>query len=500
MKTDKDFLRQATARISREGKQGHWREAVATLQQLVAGSCRLDVVVVNAVLAACDRSRVSWAWVLRKLAELPTQGFSASVSTLNTVISSCGHGRAWHVVQQLLHEEMAKLELPADILSINAAATACERVGRWSFAVHLLLRAAAKSQQRVDVITFAAALSACEKGAAVAQGDRCWEMAAEILTMQELHGLQGNLVACNAAVSACSAVYGSAKANSGESSDSAGSQLRNSCAKWEEAMLLKTRAGLACLKQDVVTTNAAISGCMRGHQWLRGLAILDTIEHTSIQPDVIGYSAAFSECELPSHWITGQCLLNSLLACSGEVDLVACGALLGACQDGSAWERCADRLLLFMANGVPANILCWSAASSAAESAGRWTFALQVQQASCSGSWSRRRELTVVSCTAQIRACQLGAQWRQAAQVLLAMEEGTLSANELSYEAAARACEGEGRFQTLLSLLYDVRKRVIPARRSGRCAPRARFRAPITGTQTTANPAILLPAPLRRRR
>jgi pentatricopeptide repeat domain-containing protein 1 len=53
---------------------------------------------------------------------------------------------------------------------------------------------------------------------------------------------------------------------------------------------------------NIISLNAAIASCEKGHQWLLALHFLQCSRWTSMRPDVISYSSVLSACATQGQW------------------------------------------------------------------------------------------------------------------------------------------------------------------------------------------------------
>ena len=53
---------------------------------------------------------------------------------------------------------------------------------------------------------------------------------------------------------------------------------------------------------NIISLNAAIASCEKGHQWLLALHFLQSTRWTSLRPDVISYSSVLSACATQGQW------------------------------------------------------------------------------------------------------------------------------------------------------------------------------------------------------
>ena len=67
--------------------------------------------------------------------------------------------------------------------------------------------------------------------------------------------------------------------------------------RWQLALQLMQYMRWHGFWPDVISFNAAITGCERGQAWEWALQLLEEMQRSMRDPDVISYSAAISACE-----------------------------------------------------------------------------------------------------------------------------------------------------------------------------------------------------------
>ncbi|CAK0838683.1 unnamed protein product [Prorocentrum cordatum] len=66
------------------------------------------------------------------------------------------------------------------------------------------------------------------------------------------------------------------------------------------------------LELNVISYNAGISACAKGHQWQRALALLSEMWEAALEPNVVSFSAGISACEKGEQWQRALALLSEM--------------------------------------------------------------------------------------------------------------------------------------------------------------------------------------------
>jgi pentatricopeptide repeat domain-containing protein 1 len=160
-----------------------------------------------------------------------------------------------------------------------------------------------------------------------------------------------------------------------------------------ESSILQSVSVLASWDRNVITYSAAVRACEKGEQRRPALGLLEVMQQSSVVPNVITYNAAVSAFEKGEQWRQAFRLL----------------ALSRAPAGGLHPQRCT------MAAGT------WSFGGDAAV------------KPTTPGQGFGIPSLTR-------RACGEGAQWQQALDLLVVMQQLGLVPNAIAYNATVSAC------------------------------------------------------------
>ena len=99
------------------------------------------------------------------------------------------------------------------------------------------------------------------------------------------------------------------------------------------------------VEPTVVCFNAAIDACARGGDWMRALALLDTMIEAGIQPNNTSFNSTLWALERSGEWYSASTLLETMgdarhsCLCCGSMDL-ACVLVVRLRVPASERSRC----------------------------------------------------------------------------------------------------------------------------------------------------------------
>eukprot|EP00438_Fugacium_kawagutii_P000277 Skav206174 [mRNA] locus=scaffold3494:124406:139670:+ [translate_table: standard] len=187
---------------------------------------------------------------------------------------------------------------------------------------------------------------------------------------------------------------------------------------WEEE---SERQVLGRVPPNLISYNAVISSCERGHPWHVALEILEQLPGAKLQPDVISYSvlelcasAAISACEKGRQWRAAVAVFGTMLA----------DQVISACENGRQWRQALHVFDAIATARLDPSIISFNATMSACEKAQQWQVALNLFQLIPDFCL----EPDVISHHAAIGALEKGGQWQQALSLFHA-QPGSASQN-----------------------------------------------------------------------
>ena len=194
-----------------------------------------DVITYNAAMSACEGCSL-WQMALVIFDGLGEDAVEPDVISFNTTISSCGLAKEWERALSLIQRTHTRV----NAVTYGAAVNACEKATEWALSVNLLILVQ-RDQVKVDLLTCGAAISACAESAflwhqssffpslslrdtlEMATAPQApsflppsgsyvvtflrgglWTRAGGLLGKVTAHGLEADLIACNAALRALS--------------------------------------------------------------------------------------------------------------------------------------------------------------------------------------------------------------------------------------------------------------------------------------------------------
>ncbi|CAE8609602.1 unnamed protein product, partial [Polarella glacialis] len=151
-------------------------------------------------VGACLRT-LQWEQAVLLVDGLWQRGLSPDRATCNAALTVCQRAGCWVPALSLL-ERMRHFGPSPDQITFNVAISTCATGAQWQLALCLLdeMRSAAARGNEVVVneVSFAAAISACARG-------HRWEQTLQLLSEMRQLGFRPNIIACSAAIGACSA-------------------------------------------------------------------------------------------------------------------------------------------------------------------------------------------------------------------------------------------------------------------------------------------------------
>ncbi|CAE8596114.1 unnamed protein product [Polarella glacialis] len=337
-----------SAAISACEKAGKWQHALDLLSQMPQMRVSPTVMCYSAAISACEKGR-KWQLALCTLGHMEESGIPPDSIIFNAVISACEKGGEWQLALGLL-QNIFEMRLLPTVISYSAAISACEKGGQWQLALDLL---AVMPQMRCEpnVVSYSSAISACEKGGQ-------WQLAMELLAEMPERRISPNEVSYNAAISAC-----------------------EKGREWQLALGLLTQMPENKVTPSRISFNAAISSCTE--YWQMAIDILGRMPQMMIQPNEISCSAAITACgkgsalgllnEMPARGLTPN-VVSYNAECVREGPRVAEGSRppdLDARELGVPPDAVSQA-------GVLPDLIGYSAAISACDTAGEWQPALSV--------------------------------------------------------------------------------------------------------------------------
>eukprot|EP00913_Durusdinium_trenchii_P025982 g24379.t1 len=113
--------------------------------------------------------------------------------------------------------------------------------------------------------------------------------------------------------------------------------------RWQTALALFQQMTDESIKKDLVAYNAAMSAC--GGAWPHALALLQSVPH-ELGADAVSFGSVISACEKSGEWQAAVLLLQRMFVASVQLTAVALAAALkGECMgSGNGFAGKADTL------------------------------------------------------------------------------------------------------------------------------------------------------------
>ena len=167
-----------------------WTLAMFFLQSLLQGKLQPTLVTFNAALSAFDSGE--WMEAILLLEQLQSHRLLPDLITFHTLLRASSKTQWQHAFYWL--SELGARYLQRDPITHSVVITACTHANRWERS--LLLGSEALAMPSCDAHTCTDSIVACERGGR-------WQSALCLLQGLVFLAVEGDLVACNAAMSAC---------------------------------------------------------------------------------------------------------------------------------------------------------------------------------------------------------------------------------------------------------------------------------------------------------
>lgn len=384
-----------------------WDRAVTAFSQLQRRSLEGNLIVVNAAIGACEKSQ-QWRNAFRLLSSLGgrSTGMELDTVTHGGTIRAWSKGQKWNRALQAFDDAQERGAVPC-LPCYNAASSACESCGRWEVSSSLFgqLR---RCEAEPGLITYSSAS---------AGDGRPWEHALRDLGELCQRGGAPNAVVCNAGVNTCGQerfweqslhLFGGLRCRELELdvityTSAAGSR--------EHAPRLLGELRQEGIEINVIACNAVVSACGERHCWEEALCLLDGTKRHRLSPNLVTYNAALSACgrgEVVVAPVLG--MLAELRQRRLEADLVTYNAAIAASAAAGQWREALHRLRSLQESALLADVVSWGAAVSACGERRPWRRALDLLRAA---AWDGRgvgngAGLNTIICGAAVVACAGG--------------------------------------------------------------------------------------------
>ncbi|CAK9062749.1 unnamed protein product [Durusdinium trenchii] len=340
-----------------------WPEALGLLCELRFRGLQSDLITINAVMNAAEKSE-AWAAALTLLQTLEHK---PNLITSNSAVSAAR--AAWPCAGLLF--EKGRQNRMQDLISYNATLTGSGAA--WAQAFDLL--AQLQSMLRATVVSYNATITVCEKAAQ-------WLQALHLLSGLQLKGLESTVVTRSAAISACEKGYEWPQAlrllctteEVNNVSYAAAISAMEKEAQWEWALQLLFGMEAQGLALSVVALNASISACANSKQWAEALQLMSEAEGRQMELDLITYNATINACEGREALVLLSDLRGTL-----QLDVVSYTSALMT-SERVDWEATLERLREMKSDGIDPDLTACNAAMSSFAKRRKWPQALKLLQ------------------------------------------------------------------------------------------------------------------------
>lgn len=480
-----------------------WREAVATLPEMLQNSVPPDMVVMCAVMTACQQA-MEWQQVLRAVGGARLEPSSLAYSM---AVGACARARCWEALTRggqlqrllLLEPDMRRPSTSywlcggRAVRRTRSAAVACRSTPAWGSSGRRRLRSlvgcrraeggsgkprgdyGAATSKQGEAAALAEELLAAKPTRAARDGtelivrlgrDRKWQEALNVLFSMLSSRIALGVITYGAALGACErsgqwqpalALLAGMRLMGPVPNVITTNAVISACARaqrWEWALHLLCSMGESELVPDVVSFNAAINACEKGRRLDEALALLREMGPQQVKPDVISFSSALSACEKAYEWELALQLLQEMHQRSLKADLVAFNAAMSACAKDGCWQLVLELLATAKEEALHPDKWTFGAAISACEKGVNWERALSLLAEMA----EEALQPDVVACSAAISACEKGMQDAKAVAVLLQMRTWAVLPNVVTCSAVLGAYEKTKQWEEALGMLDSMRR------------------------------------------
>eukprot|EP00434_Breviolum_minutum_P019286 symbB.v1.2.016998.t1/scaffold1313.1/size125722/2 len=258
---------------------------------------------------------------------------------------------------------------------------------------------------------------------------KAWQKALHLLHDGQSKRLPPNVIANNAAVSAC-----------------------EKATQWPMAVALLE----SC---DIQGWNGAISACSKAMAWRMALHLFGELDHRGLQRDAVNWGLRIA-CEAPRRWQDALASLAMMRQAALEANVLNFSALLRGCKDSSAWEAAVALLQEMFVKGPAPDVL---AANTVIGAKPPWNIALALLEQ----MESKFLLPTTSTVNAVIQTLGQAGEWPMMLILMSQLRTRELSLDEVTYVNVLTAL-GRSKRRDIASQLMKEVLRSEPAWRHGR--------------------------------
>ncbi|CAK9018508.1 unnamed protein product [Durusdinium trenchii] len=355
-------------------------------------------------------------------------------------IRVAGEHGAWKDSVALL-EELKQKRLSADAAVYSALMVAAR--AHWPLAMAML----GESSAQGNLIVCNAAISACKSTwlRASVLLDEIWHQGHQA----DLISYSSNVISCSEAgqwLHACSQLQEFNLHQLRRNSISCSSALR-SCNPWVASMMLR-EAEEEHVETNVVCYTAAISRSDGSiGVWLLAMSLIRTLQNKRQQGNSISFNSVSKACAAQTQWTTALFFLELLRHRSLKADDFSYNTSIDALTGTNLWCVVLGHLQEMDQKKIRLDGISFSSAMLACGV--RWEAALVLLQ---DMHWRRVRR-SQIDLGAALQACASCSQWRQALSLLQHLEATGLELDVICYSGVITACSNGSEWRQALAVL-----------------------------------------------
>ena len=314
------------------------------------------------------------------------------------------------------------------------------------------------------------------------------QLAAEVLSAMESHGIETNIFHYSASLSACSDDWLLAlclaqrmERSSIQRDAVAVSSQMQACARarrWYLPVSLMLDLCSSASRLDTAIYNTCVASCQQENLWqsswrlLRGIweselkadvlafnalsaapwpssvFMLRVASSLNLKPDVFCFNSAIGEASQTS-WNNVLGMLDSMPVSELHPDIATYDASIGVCG-GTHWEKASQLWSLLQVSCRPDTVALTAMLSTCAH-ATKWKEALNIQR-TCQGA----QQVDLISCNALVNVCAKGSTWHDALSVFRALPTLRILPDDATRSSLFTTLSEAGRWGLALSAFAEL--------------------------------------------
>ncbi|CAE7371886.1 PPR10, partial [Symbiodinium sp. CCMP2456] len=412
-------LKALTSSIAQAGRVQQWKKAVALLDEACCRRLRLNIIVTNAAMAACEKAK-QWQAVLALLSSR-----ESDMVGWNSALSACEKGGAWPVALSL-YDEIVQRHLQPDAVTFGLLVRLEQVAGGWLAALGALsnMRAAGFCP---NVMNYAVVLRACKDAGS-------WQVALALVSTMLQEGVRPDVLAVNAAIGACTET-----------------------GSWEVAVGLFELMHKEALAPSTASANVVMKICGQGGAWHVVFLVMDALSAGLGEGrDAVSYGTALTAYGRARRSDQISRLLSEVV----QEDILLTEVSFTAALTVASWTQVVQLLACMGRQGLRPGLSHLTSAMFSCTADGAWHRALQLHEKADLPSVNDN----AIALIALLQASRYGRPW---AATLSLLQDAGLRPSALIITEAGRAFDSHS-WPLSIALISAARARGVEANEVGR--------------------------------